>query len=178
MDIVLEPATDDTDQALREAIERAISREFTSLDCPGTHRLEVPETGYFALFTEHHPDEFNATLDAGLKPIVEAEFKPDHEHDEEVSSVGISTTGDLDYNKFQRWLSNMLQTQGTDIFRMKGILSFRGQENRFVFQGVHMLFDGRPDKPWGNQARHNQLIFIGRNLDREQINQGFLQCLA
>jgi G3E family GTPase len=178
MDIVLEAASGGTEEALREAIERAISREFTTLECPGTHRLEVAESGHYALFTQHHPDEFTATLDGGLKPVVEAEFKPDHEHDEEVSSVGISTTGDLDQKKFQSWLSQLLQTQGTDIFRMKGILSFRGQEDRYAFQGVHMLFDGRPDRPWGTQPRLNQLIFIGRNLDREQLNEGFRRCLA
>jgi G3E family GTPase len=48
----------------------------------------------------------------------------------------------------------------------------------FVFQGVHMLFDGRPDQPWGNNPRRNSLIFIGRNLDRVQLNEGFRACLA
>ena len=61
---------------------------------------------------------------------------------------------------------------------MKGILSIEGEENRFVFQGVHMLFDGRPDRPWGNEPRHNSLIFIGRNLNRQQLNAGFKACLA
>ncbi|MBM3762074.1 MAG: GTP-binding protein [Acidobacteria bacterium] len=178
MDIVLEPASAATPEALKEAIERAISCDFFTLECPGTHKLEVPETGYYALFTQHHPNEFESTLDGAMSPLVENEFKPDHEHDEEVTSVGISSSGDLDYKRFQQWLSNLLQTQGTDIFRMKGILSFKGQNDRFVFQGVHMLFDGRPDRPWGDQPRHNQLIFIGRNLDREQLNEGFRRCLA
>ncbi len=48
---------------------------------------------------------------------------------------------------------------------MKGILSFRDMQERYVFQGVHMLFDGRPDRPWGDAPRTNSLIFIGRNLD-------------
>ena len=76
------------------------------------------------------------------------------------------------------WLGELLQTQGQDIFRMKGVLAIKGDENRFVFQGVHMLFDGRPDRPWGQDQRHNQLIFIGRNLDRAALNEGFRQCLA
>ncbi|MFN9297546.1 MAG: GTP-binding protein [Acidobacteriota bacterium] len=53
-----------------------------------------------------------------------------------------------------------------------------GRPERFVFQGVHMLFDGRPDRPWGAEPRRNQLIFIGRNLDREALQKGFLRCLA
>jgi G3E family GTPase len=61
---------------------------------------------------------------------------------------------------------------------MKGIISLQGESNRFVFQGVHMLLDGRPDRPWGASPRRNQLIFIGRNLDRAMLNEGFTQCLV
>jgi G3E family GTPase len=61
---------------------------------------------------------------------------------------------------------------------MKGILSFKDSPDRFVFQGVHMLFDGQADRPWGRDPRRNQLIFIGRNLNRESLNKGFEQCLA
>jgi G3E family GTPase len=61
---------------------------------------------------------------------------------------------------------------------MKGILSFRGMAERYVFQGVHMLFDGRPDRLWGEQPRKNSLIFIGRNLDRDALNAEFEACLV
>jgi G3E family GTPase len=142
-----------------------------------TWTFEAETAGRYALFTQHHPDEFNARVE-GFTPIETHEYKPDHEHDEEVSSVGITTPGDLDEKKFQRWLSNLLQTQGPDIFRMKGVLSMKGKAERFVFQGVHMLFDGRPDRAWKPGERENRLIFIGRNLDREKLNEGFRSCLA
>jgi G3E family GTPase len=61
---------------------------------------------------------------------------------------------------------------------MKGVLAIKGDANRYVFQGVHMLFDGQPDRPWGKAARTNKLIFIGRNLDREKLTEGFRSCLA
>jgi G3E family GTPase len=142
----------------------------------------IEHPGAFALFTEHHPDEFSAYLtDAKghrIEPLETREYKPDHEHDEEVTSVGITTPGDLHLEKFQEWLRNLLMTKGTDIFRMKGVLSFAGMSQRYVFQGVHMLFDGREDRPWGDQPRHNSLIFIGRNLDREELNEGFRRCLS
>jgi G3E family GTPase len=92
--------------------------------------------------------------------------------------VGITIPGDLDKRKFNAWMSTLLQTQGTDIFRMKGVLSLKGEKDRFVFQGVHMLFDGRPDRPWKNAERRNQLIFIGRNLDRNHLTEGFKSCLV
>jgi G3E family GTPase len=102
----------------------------------------------------------------------------DHHHDEDITSVGIRTPGDLDERKLSDWLGTLLRTKGQDIFRMKGILSVKGREQRFVFQGVHMLMDGRPDRPWGAEPRHNALIFIGRNLDRAELNEGFRGCLA
>ncbi len=104
--------------------------------------------------------------------------EPDHVHDTSVSSVGITLTGDLDAKKLNQWMSKLLQEKGVDIFRMKGVLSIKGVPNRFVFQGVHMLFDGKEDKPWGNTPRMNKLVFIGRNLDRDALNAGFKSCLA
>jgi len=155
----------------------AFSGEPREVEKNSTFEFDAPAAGRYALFTQHHPDEFEARVE-GFSPIETREYKPDHEHDEEVSSVGITTPGDLDMKKFQRWLSNLLQTQGQDLFRMKGVLSMKGMPERFVFQGVHMLFDGRPDRPWKPGERKNQLIFIGRNLDREQLNRGFRECLA
>jgi G3E family GTPase len=143
--------------------------------------LHIEQPGDYALFTEHHPDEFGARLegpDGTIEPAHPREYKPDHEHDDEVTSVGISTPGELDDKKLNAWLSNLLKTKGTDIFRMKGVLSIKGESRRFVFQGVHMLFDGRADRPWADEPRHNSLIFIGRNLDRAQLNEGFRACLA
>jgi G3E family GTPase len=102
----------------------------------------------------------------------------DHHHAEDVSSVGITTPGDLDEKKLSAWLGDLLRTKGQDIFRMKGVLAVKGRDQRFVFQGVHMLMDGRPDRPWGRDPRQNALIFIGRNLDRQELNEGFKSCLA
>jgi G3E family GTPase len=41
-----------------------------------------------------------------------------------------------------------------------------------------MLFDGREDRPWGTEPRASDLVFIGRNLDREALTRGFERCLA
>lgn len=148
---------------------------------PATFPVTVGQPGLYVLYTQHLPSEFQLELCCAnglLDPILMQEYKPKHEHDDEVTSVGIEISGDLDSTKLNIWLSNLLRTQGPDIFRMKGVLSIKGEANRFVFQGVHMLFDGRPDQPWGNNPRRNSLIFIGRNLDRVQLNEGFRACLA
>ena len=101
-----------------------------------------------------------------------------HHHDEEVTSVGITTPGDLDPDRLDEWLRDLVSTQGADIFRMKGVLSLKGEAERLVFQGVHMQFDTNPGKPWGDEPRGNKLVFIGRNLDRAKLNEGFRSCLT
>ncbi len=102
----------------------------------------------------------------------------DHHHDDDVVSVGIDEPGHLDGLRFDAWLSALLRTQGQDIFRMKGIIALDGEDDRFVFQGVHMLFDGQRDRPWGRDERRNRLVFIGRNLDRDALTEGFRGCLV
>ena len=76
-------------------------------------------------------------------------------------------------------MSTLLQEHGPDIFRMKGILNLAGENNRFVFQGVHMIFDGRPDRPWkADEARQNELVFIGRDLEKLNLAESFRECLV
>jgi G3E family GTPase len=101
----------------------------------------------------------------------------DHDHDDTVTSVAIVEPGSIDGEKLNTWLSGLLQTKGSDIFRMKGILNIAGESDRFVFQGVHMLFEGKPDRPWKTgETPKNELVFIGRNLDAVELKASFLAC--
>jgi G3E family GTPase len=139
-----------------------------------TLRLDRDST--VALFLEHAPEEFGLTL-AGRAPQHERRFAS-HHHAGDIGSIGIDDARALDAKKVNDWLSYLLQSQGQDIFRMKGVLSFAGEDRRYVFQGVHMMFDGRIDRPWGEAERRNRLVFIGRQLDREEIEAGFESCVA
>ncbi len=119
------------------------------------------------------------SLDHALEIDPEILGEDAHQHDETVISVTIVESGDLNGKKLNSWISELLRNQGPDIFRMKGILSIQGEKNRFVFQGVHMLFDGKADRPWYPQeTRKNELVFIGRNLDEMQLKEGFRDCLV
>jgi G3E family GTPase len=142
--------------------------------------LDVPSAGYYALFTEHTPQEFDLRLldasGAALQAAIANEYAAGHTHDDTVSSVGIEFEGAVDGDKINKWLSKLLQSKGADIFRMKGFLNIDGEDERFVFQGVHMLFDGRPAGKWGSDKRANRLVFIGRKLDRAALERGFRAC--
>jgi G3E family GTPase len=143
-------------------------------------QVEVDSPGRYVLFAERSFEEFQVELcgPSGMAELQQLQvFKADHQHDEQVTSVGIESDGDLDPDKFNKWISELLRTQGTIIFRTKGILSIRDQPCRYVFQGVHMLLDGRENRPWGDEARRNQLVFIGRNLKRAKLQEGFRKCL-
>jgi G3E family GTPase len=102
-----------------------------------------------------------------------------HEHDEAITSVALIESAPIDNQKLHDWITDLLKNRGPDIFRMKGILNIAGSDQRYVFQGVHMIFDGKVDRSWKpNEERKNELVFIGRNLDRESLQTSFKACLT
>ena len=168
--------------------------------------LEVNAPVRAGLYTQHLPEEFDLQLKnadgeafklggnfcaepacieedtqrikgAAVPAVVERTWVAQHEHDDTVGSIAIEIDGDCDPARLNTWLSRLLAERGVDIFRMKGFISVAGESQRFVFQGVHMLFDGQPDREWGDAPRRNQLVFIGRNLDEQDMREGFAQCL-
>ncbi|MFH8387657.1 CobW family GTP-binding protein [Kitasatospora sp. NPDC018058] len=103
----------------------------------------------------------------------------EHQHDTTVTSVGIDLEGELDEERLNAWLGQLLRTQGADIFRSKGILAIAGADRQYIFQGVHMLLEGENGREWHEgETRRNKLVFIGRNLGRDVLNNGFAFCLA
>jgi G3E family GTPase len=102
-----------------------------------------------------------------------------HYHDEEMHSVSIRTDKPLNPDKFFPWVQDLVQKEGPSILRCKGILAFKDDDERFVFQGVHMILDGDHQRPWkAGEKRESRLVFIGRKLPEEKIRQGFEGCLA
>ena len=103
----------------------------------------------------------------------------DHEHDDDVTSVSFTSETPLDLDKFQNWFGELLRTQGQDILRSKGILDFTGVDERYVFQGVHMLMDASPMGLWPEgKSRSSRVVFIGRNLENMNLLEGFESCKA
>jgi G3E family GTPase len=77
------------------------------------------------------------------------------------------------------WINDIVQREGPNILRSKGILAFKNEPKRFVFQGVHMILDGDVQRPWASgEPRRSRIVFIGRNLKEEELRSGFLACAA
>ncbi len=117
----------------------------------------------------HHDDHKHAHHHGGLK----------HYHDEEMQSIALKSDKPLDPDKFFPWVQDLVQKEGPNILRCKGILAFKNDDQRFVFQGVHMILDGDHQRPWNkDEKRESRIVFIGRNLPGKQITKGFESCIA
>ena len=100
-----------------------------------------------------------------------------HQHLQDISTVSLVEPGDLNGLRVSQWFRSLITEFGANILRMKGILNLRGDPDQFVFHGVHMLFEGKPGRPWEKEEeRINRLVFIGRDLDGGKIAQGFKDC--
>lgn len=96
-----------------------------------------------------------------------------------ISSISLTADRPIDANRVTAWLNNVLQTQGVDILRAKGILDIKGDDRRLVFQAVHMILEGDFQGPWReDEKRYSRLVFIGRNLDEAGLRAGFESCIA
>ncbi|MCB1540047.1 MAG: GTP-binding protein, partial [Rhodoblastus sp.] len=101
------------------------------------------------------------------------------QHDEEMQSLALTIDGEVDPNKFMPWVNDLVQREGPSILRSKGILALKGEDKRFVFQGVHMILDGDLQRDWKpDEKRISRIVFIGRNLKEDEIREGFMRCAA
>ena len=171
-DVILLNKTDLVDPAELEAVEgkiRAINRFAT------IHR------------TERSAVDIAAVLDQGAFDLgrILAEVKPDflteneHEHNDDIASMSFEVSKPIDPERFNGWISQLLQERGQDLLRTKGILHYAGEDKRFAFQAVHMIADGGFIGAWPEgEERRSRLVFIGRNLNRPQLRRGFEACQA
>jgi len=117
----------------------------------------------------HHHDHDHHHHHHGLK----------HYHDEDMQSLALRTDKPLDPTRFMPWLQDLVAREGQKILRSKGILSFEGDDDRYVFQGVHMMLEGDHQRKWrDDEPRESRVVFIGRELPEQAIREGFARCIA
>jgi G3E family GTPase len=133
------------------------------------HHHDHDHTGPDCDHPSHKHDHAHGHSHGGLK----------HYHDEDMQSVAFEIKGDVDPEKFMPWINDYVQTEGPNILRSKGILAFKGEPKRFVFQGVHMVLDGDLQRDWKpEEKRTSKIVFIGRELKKDEIEKGFMACAA
>eukprot|EP00928_Gymnodinium_smaydae_P026758 TRINITY_DN20916_c1_g1_i1.p1 TRINITY_DN20916_c1_g1~~TRINITY_DN20916_c1_g1_i1.p1 ORF type:complete len:458 (+),score=112.33 TRINITY_DN20916_c1_g1_i1:41-1414(+) len=102
-----------------------------------------------------------------------------HQHDSRVSSVGIDVPGEVIQDKLSHWVSCLLREKGVDLYRSKGVLAVKGVRQKFVYQAIHMIFSNSVEGEWKpDEERRCKMVFIGRNLNREELTSGFMKCMA
>lgn len=112
-----------------------------------------------------------------IEPGFLEEDPKDHEHDDTIASVSLKSDNPIQPDKFSEWMRSFIQERGVDVLRTKGILALAGHEQRYVFQGVHMVTDSEWGQPWGDEeSRESRLVFIGRNLDATELESAFKAC--
>lgn len=136
----------------------------------------------FVLYSEHSPCEFKLSLidNAGnqLIPTKKQSFTREREHLKGVSSVSIEIPGLLDKLLFGMWYERFLNANAKTLYRVKGVIGFKGEDYRSIFQGVHSLFDTTPGENWGIESPVNRMVFIGKGLNEEDIKSTLEYCLS
>src|SRR6202035_72167 len=118
---------------------------------------------------DNDPDHKHGHTHGGLK----------HYHDEDMQSISLRSDKPLNADKFFPWVQDLVQKEGPNILRCKGILAFKDDDARFVLQGVHMILDGDHQRPWKDGEKcDSRMVFIGRNLPGKMIAEGFESCIA
>ena len=102
----------------------------------------------------------------------------EHQHDETVSSIAVKSEEPVNLAMLENWINRLIRTEGANLYRYKGIINVKGVDQKFIFQGVGMIFSGGFDNTtWkAREKRENRFVFIGKNLDHEFYKTGFLAC--
>lgn len=170
-DVLILNKTDLVSEAELAEVEATLRRMNPAATIHKTQRCSVPLDAVL----DKNAFDLDRILD------IEPDFLEDthHHHNDDIRSMSFEIKGDVDPDKFMPWIQELTQTYGSEILRCKGILAFRNEPKRFVFQGVHMILDGDLQRDWRkDEARVSRAVFIGRNLDREMIRKGFFATAA
>ena len=170
-DVIVLNKTDLVTAEALAAVEAAIRAINPSATIHRTERAAVPLDAVL----DRNAFDLNRILANAPDFLTETE----HEHDDRVGSVSVAIRGEVDPEKFNAWITELLAQKGQDLLRTKGILAYPGEDRRFAFQAVHMIADGDFIGPWKDgEERVSKIVFIGRNLSRPVLRKGFEACKA
>ncbi len=194
-DIIILNKTDLVSGKELDAVKQQIRSINPMAEIIETSRADVPldkllSRGRFDLsrITEIKPEFLHGHDDHDCGPYCDHEHHQiDHGHnhqgnlDASVHSSSVGTVSlraaELDPEKFFPWIQKVSQIDGPNILRLKGILAFKDDPERYVLQGIHMILEGDHQRKWrADEPRESRLVFIGRELDREKLERTFAAC--
>ncbi len=168
-DVILLNKVDLADEAALASTQEMLRRLNPLARVVRSHNCDVPRDAVVDLRA------FDLRNVLAIDPDILSEH--DHEHDASIGCVALRAEAPLDPAAFNIWLNRLVQANGRDLFRIKGVLSFADEPRRYVFHGVHMTLEGRPGKVWRpGEARLSEIVFIGRNLDAMGLAEGLDGC--
>ncbi|KAK1892004.1 COBW domain containing protein 1 [Dissostichus eleginoides] len=100
--------------------------------------------------------------------------------DKSILTVTFEVAGDLCEDALNIFIQDLLwekmfknkEGQPMTVIRLKGIVSFAGKAHQVMLQGVHELYDlNETPQLWEENLRINRLVFIGRNLDKNILQE-------
>ncbi|MDX1215268.1 GTP-binding protein [Sinorhizobium medicae] len=159
-------------------LDRALENDPHFLDHDDHDHVCGPDCGhdYDHDHGHHHHDHHGHHHDHGHDHDHHHHDAPSPIHDVTVQSISLRG-GEMNPDRFFPWIQKITQTDGPNILRLKGIIAFSGDGERYVVQGVHMIIEGDHQRPWKEgEKRESRLVFIGRDLDREKIERTFRAC--
>ena len=182
-DLVLLNKADLADEAILAEAERSVQQLNPTAELRRSVQGDIPlaqllDRGAFDLSRMRVQVPRLGAAPAGTPPHV---YRPaaTGQHSQGIDSVSLSFAQPLERSRFIPWLQRLVTERGADLLRAKGIVAFEGADRRFVFQAVHMTVDSGLDRPWAEgESRESRLVFIGRNLDADELRSELVHCLA
>lgn len=107
-----------------------------------------------------------------------------HPHlDKSILTVTFEVPGDLSEDALNLFVQDLLweklflnkEGHPMTVIRLKGIVALAGKDHQVMLQGVHELYElNETPEQWEENARINRLVLIGRNLDKNVLQEHFI----
>lgn len=111
-----------------------------------------------------------------LPPELEEPGHHNHIDHNDITSISLTCDTPLDSDRLEEWLRELLSRRGSDILRTKGVMSIKNEDRKLILQAVNMMMEGDFSRNWNSEPRQSRLVFIGRNLNLDELRNGFLSC--
>ena len=101
-----------------------------------------------------------------------------HSHDPDVETCSVRIAGELDAERVETAARAIAADYGADLLRWKGVLAVAGNDRRVALQGVHRIFEIHDLDRWEGPHRDSRAVFIGKNLEREEMTERLRRCVV